>query len=76
MGDVVLLPMKKQPARSAPPAKAVASTRSFLCCSCSVDEQPGWIPIVEQDAGGWTICGLFCASCNRQMQIENGREAK
>jgi len=77
MGEVVLLPApKRKPPRSAPQAKAVASARSFLCCSCSPDERPGWIPIVETGATGWTICGLLCTSCSRQMAIENGREAK
>lgn len=66
MGDVVPLP------KVAPRHRE----RHFLCCSCSVDEGTGWIPIVVHDAEGLYICGLACLGCGREMRIKDGREAR
>jgi hypothetical protein len=62
-------------APSGPVAAFGRAERSFLCCSCSVDDETGWIPVIISESTGWRIHSLVCLGCAREMRITNGREA-
>lgn len=70
MGEVVPIRTTTGPA-----AAFGRGEHSFLCCSCSTDEETGWIPVVVHEDSGWQIISLVCLACGREMRITDGREA-
>lgn len=72
MGDIVPLPTKGK--WTVRPEQF--HDRMYLCCSCSVSEENGWIPVTLRDELGWFIVALICVECQREVPIRNGREMR